>query len=496
MTKSLIVTGNLASSPTGNTGFLPIGSGEIGNPVSEIFTQTTWRTPGTFSNLYVRVSSNSGTGGGTFSFRKNTAAGNQTVSVPSATTGEFTDSTHTDAVAAGDLINYSIVNTATAGINFANLGVSFTPTNAAETVNKLMCYGTATDTSVTTQYFNSLGGILRFTAANSTESNAQFKNKLNATLRNLFVLVSANTASIASVVSRKNGANGNLTVSIGSGVTGAFEDTTHTDTLVSGDLVDTLFTSTLTTSITVRLISVDYVTTTGATQYMNADAGVALAFGNNSTHFLTITGSPNTSFIGEAAAQCLTSQPFAATLLETFVAANANLATSTVTLRKNAANGNNTLSIPASTTGYFEDTTHTDSFAATDQIDYSFVTGATGTNIMLANVGFVAQYQVTISGTGSATGTATVTGVSKLIKRTTGAATGTATVTGVSKLIKRSIGAATGAAVVTGVSKTIKRAIGNAAGLAIVSGVGKSSGGGGGGSGENKHSFKIGFSFW
>lgn len=51
------------------------------------------------------------------------------------------------------------------------------------------------------------------------------------------------------------------------------------------------------------------------------------------------------------------------------------IVTGTLRVRKNGANATQVISVTSNQTGQFEDTTHSDSFISTDDINYSFVTG-------------------------------------------------------------------------------------------------------------------------
>ena len=57
---------------------------------------------------------------------------------------------------------------------------------------------------------------------------------------------------------------------------------------------------------------------------------------------------------------------------------------STLTMRKNGANGNQTITIPASTTGIFRDTVNTDDFGLSDLGNYQLISG--GVDIIIASL--------------------------------------------------------------------------------------------------------------
>lgn len=432
----LPTAGSISSSQGGNiTAYYWLGSAglDLGtNTYSEAESQTTWRDGGTFSNLYCSVSINNFNPGGasTLNYRVGGGNGNQTVSITASTTGEFSDATHTDAVSSGNQVNYQAVTPAafSGGLGINTFGIQFAPTTTANTVNKLSCCGTLTDTSLNTSYYNPLTGLLSKT---STETNAQFKNKTTATLQNLYTYVTANTASIAALNTEVAAATpGNLTISVGSGVTGALEDTTHTDSISSGTLVNTQFKSTVTTSVTLTIISVDYLTTNGATHYITGTgAGYNDSFTGLTDKF-SVTGNMQRQGAGQVL-QFKTGLAFTSSNLEAFIIANTITANSIITFQKASSNGNETITYGSGVTGYLEDTTHTDAVTASTEINYACAIGASGTSITFGNIGILASYvniynnSLTETLTSSDTEVATASDVPKLTETVTSSDTET-----------------------------------------------------------------------
>lgn len=373
-----------------------LGNTYINSISTENQAQVTWRTGGTFSKLYARISTNSVTASSTIKYRVGAANGNQLVTIGSGATGEFQDNVNTDSVSAGNQVNYQIVTGATGtNINVNIIAVLFAPTTTANTINRLTGIVGGTDTSVNTTYYNTIAGQTSIAlTGQTTEANAQFKNKTAATLQNLYAYISANTASVATATSRVNSVAGNLTVSIGSGTTGAFEDTTHSDTIASGDLINYAFNSTVTTSITLATLSVEYLTTSGKTHFPSGSFSGYTTINANSTRYITVGGGIRPSAI-ESFAEVKAQVAFTASNLECFIQTNTVTASTTVKFRKNTANGNQILTIGSGTTGYFEDTINSDSVAATDEINYQIITGATGTSLIMNTLGILASYTTT-----------------------------------------------------------------------------------------------------
>ena len=380
-------------SAVGPSDFIAIGcAGGMLNAADELQIQTTWRTAGVFSNGSISISANSLSASAVLDYRKATINGNTHIVIASGATGTFTDITHTESVSAGDQVNFRFLSglEGTGTSDFETCSIQFTPTTTTNTVNRLGCNGTFTDTSVNTSYFNPLTGDLN---ASTTEANTQFKNKTAATLQNLYGYVSNNTVSVATIDTRIGGVNGNLTLSISSGATGVFEDTTHTDSVSPGDLLNTAFNSTLTTSITVNNIALEYLTTSYKTQYF-CGQGANVVFPAGITRSLPLAGSIFNTGLPEALAQATPGLTFTASNLESFVVSNGLTATTTTTFRVASANGNQSISYTSGATGYVEDSTHTDSVSSVQAVNYRSVIGGTGTNIVFGTVGILASYPV------------------------------------------------------------------------------------------------------
>lgn len=86
-----------------------------------------------------------------------------------------------------------------------------------------------------TMYFVAEGDV----NAVATEAEMQTKALCAFTIKNLFVYVYSNTLNNSAIVrDRKNTANGALSVTIGAGATGIFEDLVNSDNFVVNDLLN------------------------------------------------------------------------------------------------------------------------------------------------------------------------------------------------------------------------------------------------------------------
>ena len=330
-----------------------------------------WRTAATISNFYVRVTSND-RASSTFRIRKNTANGNGVIVVGASATGEFEDTTNSDSIAAGDNVCYNLV-TGAGGTTFIYSVLAWTVSSDVWFGGQSYGGGTQVAGASVVNYY----GLAGDGGNDTTENRSKTKFAYAGTLKNLYVNINTNGRSTTTNVrSRKNTANGNLLIAIGAGVTGVLEDTANSDTIAVGDLVNLSITNgTATGTIAFHQYKVEFASTTGWMQTAHRGAGTALGAG--ATIFSSIGAFQTTAT--ESNWQTLSKGPYIARRLQAFISANATTGGSaSVRFRKNAANGNQLLSPGAGTTGFFEDTTNTDTFDVADVIDVTVITGTGG----------------------------------------------------------------------------------------------------------------------
>lgn len=123
-----------------------------------------------------------------------------------------------------------------------------------------------------------------------------------------------------------------------------------------------------------------------------------------STAYGSLQAGGYSKFANDAATERTTRYAVAGTLarLAVYVASN-DCAASTVRLRRNGANGNLTIAVGASATGWFEDLTNSDLVAAGDDIAYAFTVGAGAAGLaqrMVSGVFEATADTATITGTG------------------------------------------------------------------------------------------------
>lgn len=323
---------------------------------------------GTISMMSAYVTANTLSGAATLTLRVNGAASALTISIGAGATGQFTNSTNSVSVAAGDKIAIERVTAAGSGsITHADLLCLCESTNNAqlwETPQQSVSWPTNASATLYAPVYGNPGFTLG-TDRRSTVTAA-------GTWRGLGMYVTANTrTSTTTITSRINGSLGTQTFSIPAGATGFFSDTTHTDALAAGDEVN---------------IAVANGTGAGALTVANLwtwceSATPDIWFRRGTTlggSFGTVYGPIPGAFLAN------TTQRFQAPLggnmrlskLQMYVASNARSTATTALTHVNGAPGAQTLSIAAGATGLFSDASNADTVSAGSTFAVSVVAGS------------------------------------------------------------------------------------------------------------------------
>src|ERR1700690_92046 len=331
----------------------------------------TMRTSGSINKLGIYISANTITNASTLTTRKNSAAGNQSVTIAESTTGYFEDTTNADSIASSDTLAYRLV-AGNAGTSLVLYSISTNFLANTDTAQRYICGGIQSFTGTSVSAYCPVAGTIYTTA---TEANTQVKAKASYTGKNFFVHVNANARSSATTVFfRKNTGNGNMNVSVTAATTGVFEDTSNTDSLVSGDVINYgINLGTGTGSFSIANAAFDGVST--ANQFQLVAASLPNSLGSNATFYMTPSGEASTTTT-EANVSTKTNLTATISNLAIFVVTNSVVTASTLKFRKNGADGNQVVSITGLTTGYFEDTINTDTIVPTDLINYSVTTAS------------------------------------------------------------------------------------------------------------------------
>lgn len=345
---------------------------------TDAFAQARARGSYTLAGLWCRVTGNTISGASTIKSRKNTADGNQLLTIPALTTGAFSDDVNSDALVDGDLFNYQVI---TGGPGPESLiFTALAGTLAAATDINITLKSGKTSTTTGTQYTPLHGACYH----RATESRSQYVIRTAATFTNLRIHVPLNTRDGAStVVFRINALVGNLTVAIPASTTGAFEDNVNSDAPVAGNSINfRLVVDGAAGAIDVAL----YNTKVSATiRWISASKNWTDTIGFGVTTFTTIEGDSQ-AYAAEANVQIAARAAFTGRNMFVRVITNSLTGNLVIRTRKNGGPGNLSVTFAATVTGVQEDLVNTDTFVAADSLDWTLDTSAAGAGSAIVTI--------------------------------------------------------------------------------------------------------------
>lgn len=210
-----------------------------------------------------------------------------------------------------------------------------------------------------TTYMSFAGGNSTTASYNNfktTEANAEWTIRESLTLKEFHVRVAAARSTTTTLTVRKNRADTNVAVSFSA--TGTFTDLSDTVSLADGDE-----------------ICLKNVTGTGSDNLRYSGVSAALESSGQCSNIMGTAGSyvrinGNTFGFGRGTNTNAATAPCSATASKAsfYLSVNGNTAR-TGRFQKNNANGNQSVSITANTTGLFTDTSNSDSFSAGDTLN-------------------------------------------------------------------------------------------------------------------------------
>jgi hypothetical protein len=363
---TVTVLGGYKTAAISNATFsLPYGAGLAASTETAITRIV--RTAGTFSGLEMGV--NNVATARSLVLRKSGANSNVVINFPDTTTGRFF-STQSDHWAATDTVDFEYLFTGATGYTPNSFSLKF----IADTGTWGLYFANFTNNNATAPLFSTLGAGLVITA----ETSSKFVVRAPGTFQNFTALVTGTNATGSNVyATRKNGAAGAASVTVPASTTGTFEDTTHSDSLVSGDTFG--FTNAATNNPINNVFMWVSVAHTGTTsEIIGGNPSYTFSASNQfSSLFYTENG------VGVPVSTTETGTPLTIdgtlTNMRANIFSNTMTSTFTVNFRKNAVSGNQLLTIAATTTGTFEDATHSDAFGTLDLLAYMGSGGTAGT---------------------------------------------------------------------------------------------------------------------
>ncbi len=368
----------------------------------------------------------------------NGVAGNQVVEIAAGATGLFQDLVHNDSLVNGDKINWVFVRGSVAAISI---------TFAACALD-----GTAIQGSNVVSIGNDYRGIGGGGLYSTTEADVVYTMRQSGTFSNLRLYVSANTRNGACTMTlRKNGADTALVVTVPATTTGEFEDTTHSVSVVDGDTVCLYGPRGGTTgSITCKLVQMDF---SGNRILIGGQLPGNVLYGNQRQPLEGWTISSNTT---EARAQSPALGTLTLQNLSLRVATNTRNGDTTFVIRKGGVSDALTITIPAATTGLFEDTANTVSVVATDLINYGWTPGGSSGELKIY---MMAVEEAQPSGADTPVSSAVTMGLAGSVVRAATVSRTAALSLGTALTVTRAWGRTRDAAVSFGLATAVTRAI-------------------------------------
>jgi hypothetical protein len=365
------------------TTYIPLG-GIVRPEATEAHVETTIRDAGTIAKLYTYVRLNTATVNSTITLRKNASDTALTVTYTADQTGSKQDTSNSVAVADTDKVAWKVVVPDEAGTNTMTVtivGAEFTPDTAENCITFCTSsYSTSFSTASVTRFIAPYGYSSYVTAEADTELGILG----SYTATNLYAYASANARTSDTVIrTRVNRVNGNQVITYSSGQTGAKEDTSNSDALVSGDEYNySLTTGAGAETITLSLFTSRLLNTSGSF-VMGAQASPWASQNNNNTKFAPVMG-----FLGfnvtEVQDQFLPQTSFTAQNFNTKCASNSfTTGSTTLGVRINGASSSISVSYSAGQTGDKSDTVNTASVSGgSHTIGYYVTTQSQGSRFI------------------------------------------------------------------------------------------------------------------
>lgn len=316
------------------------------------------------------------------------------IEIPSGTTGTFSNTSSSASVSSGDLVCLKTY-TGSGGGGGTNFGFTSCTVEVESTSQAATMFGgrSPNQSSASTTTYIGINGNTNLSAANEERSLTVMRE--DCTVSNLQAYISTNGRAQATTYRvRKNSANGNGIITVTGSTTGFFEDTTNSDSLVSGDKLG--YQSVLGTgfgNVAASIIGLKYIGSVANRVVLVSNYSASLTSG--STNYTAVTGSGKTST--ESNSQSVVVLEGTLSSGSIYVHSNASTTTVTAVLRKNTSDTDISISISSGTTGAFTSADSV-SVAADDLINWKL----SGANATLQIAGLSALFTGTVTAGGYA----------------------------------------------------------------------------------------------
>ncbi|MFZ0515243.1 MAG: hypothetical protein WAM14_26840 [Candidatus Nitrosopolaris sp.] len=174
------------------------------------------------------------------------------------------------------------------------IAATFSSTNMSNTVTHMLSFqDLSSQPTVTGTYYSTPSGVTAYKTSsyNSTEANSKLRMRKAFTVNNFATFVTGGGG--GTLNSRKNGANGNITVNLNVGSAQLVQDTTHLDNLAVGDDFDWQFSDTG-TNYSYDFYSCDFTSTNGDCIFACATDDPITSINTSVTAYYGLAGSLDT----------------------------------------------------------------------------------------------------------------------------------------------------------------------------------------------------------
>lgn len=226
-------------------------------------------------------------------------------------------------------------------------------------------------TTTTSDLFFHTGGCTLYSMTNDVRTQFEVNHTFDIDLARIYLSANARNNTNPGYV-RKNTADTAATWSLTTTTTGWF-DSSGTASFVAGDTVNFRQRMNL-GSGSITFNSITYRIDNGNGNYpinwYQTSNSLEWSFSTNTTYFMNFSGQSNAISSGSETRQQLKVRAAGVySKMQCFIRVNSATQAISLRFRKNGADGNQVVSITASTTGYFEDASNTDSVADGDLIN-------------------------------------------------------------------------------------------------------------------------------
>lgn len=374
MTKAVMIASSVTSLASGDENNL-FGYGS--DATAEANTQADCLANATFSNLRARIM---GGGSGTNNFQFRDAGSNGSQLASRAGTGDCEDASNSDTLTAGDLFNIAYTDTGT-NSDIAWLVCNIELASGYGAIHGSGSYaGVVCDVPASTRFFG-LSGLVG-TDAFATEANAAWKARGYTTYDAMQVRITANVRVNDAVVrNRINVGDGSGTLTIPAGNTGLFVVTGLNDTINDGDTIcGSLTLDAGTEDLTVSFFAALLKSTQTKQDIWfsaNALAGTGLSRTASATEHFFVPGGHANGLTDFTEAQARVKPGFAGTAsrFRIYLSSNTYSVNATMNVNLNGTPAGTVTLTAGGGAGWYENTSDSFSFNATDEISLSVVGG-------------------------------------------------------------------------------------------------------------------------